>query len=303
MRSQRIALSIALACFAVAAGIAVGDILSAYGDDDGEKLALASFGFATFLAAAAFAGAVLSPGPVAARLGLGPGRLTRVEVALLAVGTLGLSHALDGVLTLSELKAHSILPEFEEGLRGMRGHSLLLAFLAFGFAAGISEELFCRGFVQRGLARRMSPRSAIVLAALLFGAMHVDPVHAGFATVLGLYLGAVAHLAASVRAAVFCHVANNLAAVAITAYQGPHSEPGGHGVVAGFLVAAGALGVVLRRSAATRPASAPANPDATAPQQHSRRSGYGSAVGSPEAGAQPPALGGGLQPGARSDDA
>jgi membrane protease YdiL (CAAX protease family) len=303
MRSQRIALSIALACFGLAAGLAVGDFLEGYGASEGEKLALASFGFATFLVAAAFAGAVLSPKPVGERLGLGPGRLTRVEVALLAVGTLALSHALDGVLAITELKAHSILPQFEEELRGLRGPGLALALLAFGGAAGISEEIFCRGFVQRGLALRLPPASAIVLASLVFGAMHVDPVHAGFATVLGLYLGAIAHLAASVRPSILCHIANNLAAVTFAAYQIPQDGLRGGGVVVGFLVAAGALGFVLRRRAADPSCAGVPRSGVTAAPQHSRPDGSLPMDGAPAPRAKRPAAGGELQPGARSDDA
>ncbi len=56
-------------------------------------------------------------------------------------------------------------------------------------------------------------------AACLFGAAHGDPVHAAAAAVLGLYLGTVALLAASTRAAVACHVVNNTVAVLASAWQ------------------------------------------------------------------------------------
>jgi membrane protease YdiL (CAAX protease family) len=58
----------------------------------------------------------------------------------------------------------------------------------------------------------------VVLATLCFGALHVDPVHAAFAAVLGLYLGILSHLAGSVLAAIAGHAVNNLCAVVMSAF-------------------------------------------------------------------------------------
>jgi hypothetical protein len=73
--------------------------------------------------------------------------------------------------------------------------------------------------VQRGLVPSLGGPAAVALAALFFGALHVDPVHAAFAAVLGLYLGLVSYVAGSVRPAIACHAVNNLCAVVASAFS------------------------------------------------------------------------------------
>jgi membrane protease YdiL (CAAX protease family) len=117
------------------------------------------------------------------------------------------------VIELAQLDDRGSLAELEAAMAGVRGRAFWLALLGLGLAPGVAEELLCRGLVQRGLAPSVGGVAAVALAALFFGAMHVDPVHAGFAAVLGLYLGFVSHLAGSVRPAIACHAVNNLCAV------------------------------------------------------------------------------------------
>ena len=269
MPPHRVALALALASAAIFAGFAVRDLGAPYAADEVEDLALGGLGFATFLGTLAFAGAALAPGRMGARLGLGPGRLSAWLVGLLALGTLGLSHAMDGILVLSGLKAHSVLPEFEAQLQGIRGRSLALACLSFGFAAGIAEELLCRGLFQRGLERRLGPAAAILLASLIFGALHVDPVHAAFATALGLYLGAIAYLAGSVRPAMVCHVLNNLTAVAAAAASGLRPPAGIPDILTGAVAATGCLGWAWIRTGSPRRRGQQVARSTTGPFRHS----------------------------------
>jgi hypothetical protein len=170
-------------------------------------------GFELFLAALALAVAARSPQGLKARLGLGPIRLPRSALALLVVGMLSLSYALDGVLTVFDLPHSDAIDQLEFSLSGARGRALSVAILSYALIPGIAEELLCRGLLQRGLQVRYGPGAAILGAALFFGALHVDPVYSLLAAVLGMYLGAVAYLAGSVRASILCHAVNNTAAV------------------------------------------------------------------------------------------
>jgi membrane protease YdiL (CAAX protease family) len=188
-------------------------------------------------------------------LGLDPGRLSWSQIGLLALGTLAASHALDGALDLTGLSEDSVLGHLSEVLEGAEGARLGLALLALGLLPGISEELLCRGLVQRGLARRFGPALAIPVAALVFGALHIEPIHGVFATLLGLYLGVVAHWAGSTRPAMFCHAANNLAAVLLGARVGDLPLPPWLSVVGGAALAAACL-LAVGRNAAVPPAGA-----------------------------------------------
>jgi membrane protease YdiL (CAAX protease family) len=210
------------ASLAVGALLAVRPLASSSGRF-GETL-----GFETFLAMLALAFAARSPRGIRERLALGPSELPRGALALLALGTLALSYSLDGIYRLIETPESGALFQFESELAGARGGTLAFALLSFALLPGIAEEILCRGLVQRGLQLRYGPIPAILLASLFFGALHVDPIHSVFAAILGLYLGAIAYLAGSVRASMGCHVVNNTAAVlgaAVTPGIGPMPTP------------------------------------------------------------------------------
>jgi hypothetical protein len=91
----------------------------------------------------------------------------------------------------------------------------------------------------------LGPRTAVLIAAAVFGALHADPVHSFAAFVLGLYLGAVVELTRSLRVSILCHITNNLVWV-LTAAYGVAMESAGPGAVVGLALCgafAGALGL------------------------------------------------------------
>ena len=158
-----------------------------------------SLGLEWFLAFLALSGAAFWDEPLKQRLGLGPGRLTLSSTAWLVAGGLALSFALDGLAWHSGLRPQSNLAKFDTLLADASQLGIFWALLGIGIAPGIGEELLCRGLLQRGIERRWGPGWAILLASLSFGALHGESVHAGFAALLGLYLGSIAVLAGSIR--------------------------------------------------------------------------------------------------------
>ncbi len=246
-----------LACLALAAGL--GSCAAAGLAERGGlvETALSTLGLEIFLALGAVALALPGPVPPSWRLGLGPGRLSRGQLLLLALGTLGLSHGLDALLDSTGLRDASALAGLDRALAGARGSELLLAQLCLALAPAFGEELLCRGLVQRGLELRIGAAAALPLSAVLFGAMHLEPIHGGVAMLLGLYLGMVAWLAGSIRASIFCHLVNNLVAVAATSWPGARGEPGwtlGAGPALALLV----LGLVWWRAGSPPPLVEPA---------------------------------------------
>jgi len=207
VQTRRNALVCLFACFAVGALIATPDSA-----DAAESFA-DELGFGVFLAMLALALAARSPLGLSARLGLGPSRFSWGVLALVVLGTLSLSFALDGVYRIFASQENSIVSRFEAELAGIRGRALAFALLSFALAPGVAEELLCRGLLQRGLQARYGAVTAILLASLFFGALHLDPIYSLLAAVLGLYLGSIAYLAGSVRPSIACHVVNNAVAV------------------------------------------------------------------------------------------
>ena len=252
MDRRRGARALGLLLLGAISGFATCRVVPPLGGSLAEHFAIDSLGLEIFLAGVALAGAALSRAPLRRRLDLGPSRIPARLLATLVVGTVAVSHGLDGVIELLELREKSSLASFDVTLAGARGSALVLALVGIGLAPAIAEELLCRGLVQRGLLARFRPVVAIPLAAAFFGALHIDPVHAVFASLLGLYLGLAAYLAGSTRAAIACHAVNNLLAVAVAA-RWPRlelSDP--TSTTAGFVLAAACLWAVDRRATAAR---------------------------------------------------
>lgn len=258
---------IALCALGAVLGLETCNRASPAAAGDAAALGVASLGLELFLACVAIGGALALRGPMRARLGLGPGRLPARGLALLVVGTLALSQALDGVLELTGLRGRSALAELELALAGASGTGLALALVGVGLAPGVGEELLCRGLLQRGLQTRLGAAPAILIAALVFGALHLEPVHAVFATFLGLWLGAVALLAGSVRAPILCHAVNNLVAVGLAARLPELIRPGVGSIAGGLALAAACL--LAARSSAPAPPGPPAPPQALQPTPQS----------------------------------
>lgn len=180
----------------------------------GLQLAAQAAGTSALLTLVAVFWAALGTRPVVERLGLGRARASAGLVLLLALGLLGLSHALDQLIHRFDLRDASHLARLDAAIGGEPQSSWTWMLLGLGLAPGFGEEIFFRGCVQRGLHRRLRRGGAVAVTAVLFGAFHGDWVHAGGAFVLGLYLGAIAEIGGGTRPAIACHVLNNLAAVA-----------------------------------------------------------------------------------------
>ena len=232
----------------VAAASALGNA-AALADEPVLDVAFAALAVEGVLLGLAVGIALLLPGSPRARLGLVAPRLGARDVALLAFGTLALSHALDSGLVWSGRYDESELSNFARSMQGARGVPLLVAALAVAGVAPLAEELLCRGLVQRSLAARIGPLPALVIAAAVFGLLHVEPIHAGLAMGLGLYLGVGGWLAGSVWVPIGCHVLNNAVALAMSVHSGPTATGTLLDVGMGLALAAAALLVVLRSDA------------------------------------------------------
>ena len=191
----------------------------------------------------ALCGAVLSrPRSLRNRLGLGRGALPVSTSVVLLVGFIVLSNGLHQWLLSLDLRSTGSLAEIDAVVRESRAQapSFLLAVLALGIAPGFGEEIFFRGFIQRGLARRLGALWGVLLAAAVFGLAHFDPIHSSLAFVLGVYLGVVTQLTGSIRTAILCHAVNNTLGVLAPALAPSFLASGGTRAIPMLLALAGA---------------------------------------------------------------
>ncbi|HEY8504154.1 MAG TPA: CPBP family intramembrane glutamic endopeptidase [Gemmataceae bacterium] len=93
---------------------------------------------------------------------------------------------------------------------------LWAAVLAIGVCPGVGEELWCRGFLGRGLVARYGVWVGVAAASFLFGALHVLPGQAAVAMCLGVLLHFTYLMTRSLWVPILIHFANNSLAVLLT---------------------------------------------------------------------------------------
>lgn len=100
--------------------------------------------------------------------------------------------------------------ELVDLLRGLQGWGPTLAmFLVVAGLAPCFEELLFRGFLLPVLARRMPMAGAVLASALLFGAIHLQPLGLPTLSMLGVVLGLAARRTGSLWTPVLVHACWN----------------------------------------------------------------------------------------------
>lgn len=98
----------------------------------------------------------------------------------------------------------------EDALKGLTTGSFWVNFLCVSIFAPFFEEWLCRGMVERGLlGRGFKPVWAIVLSALFFAVIHLNPWQAIPAFLLGCLFGYVYYKTGSLKLTMLMHFANN----------------------------------------------------------------------------------------------
>ena len=133
-------------------------------------------------------------------------------VLLASLGTLALGVVCDPI--------GSLLPEmpdfWKNALKNLTTGNFWLNFLSVSIFAPFFEEWLCRGMILRGLlGRGTKPVWAIVLSAVFFAVIHVNPWQALPAFILGLFFGYVYYRTGSLKLTMLMHFVNNTVALTI----------------------------------------------------------------------------------------
>ena len=103
-------------------------------------------------------------------------------------------------------------------------HTFLGA-LTISVLAPLLEEVLFRGAIQGYVMRRVKyPWVAIVVAALVFGVIHLNPVQIAYATLLGVVFGWLYYRTGSLLSVVVGHVLNNTLATIMMLTMGNTDE-------------------------------------------------------------------------------
>ena len=101
-------------------------------------------------------------------------------------------------------------------LEQMTGGPFWSSFLLTAIFAPIFEEWLCRGMVLRGLLTRLKPGWAIVVSALFFALIHMNPWQALNAFIIGVVMGYVYYKTGNLWLTMLIHFLNNGTAVILS---------------------------------------------------------------------------------------
>lgn len=121
-----------------------------------------------------------------------------------------------------------MLPEMPQNLKDTMENlidgPLWVAVLSTCVLAPFFEEWLCRGTVLRGLLAKMKPVYAILLSALFFSLIHLNPWQGIPAFVLGCLFGWVYYRTGSLKLTMLMHCVNNSVSVLVSRIFGSEIE-------------------------------------------------------------------------------
>lgn len=89
----------------------------------------------------------------------------------------------------------------------------IFTIITIAIAAPILEEIFVRGIVLKGLLKNYSPYKSILISAILFSALHLNPWQAIPAFLGGLFIGWVYYKTRSIIPGIIIHATINIIAL------------------------------------------------------------------------------------------
>jgi membrane protease YdiL (CAAX protease family) len=103
---------------------------------------------------------------------------------------------------------------------------LILSIVLIIIIPGFMEELLCRGVILDGLRENYSPVKAIVVSALLFGLVHLNPWQFVGAFLIGLFSAWICLNTNSIWPSIYIHLFNNLLSLITSRYPRLLPMPG-----------------------------------------------------------------------------
>ena len=108
---------------------------------------------------------------------------------------------------------------FVEALASITGGPFWSSFLVTAIFAPFFEEWLCRGMILRGLLTKIKPAWAIVISALFFALIHMNPWQSLNAFIIGVVMGIVYYRTGNLFLTMLIHFVNNGFAVIMTQFS------------------------------------------------------------------------------------
>ena len=135
------------------------------------------------------------------------------DVILISLGMLGLTTALSVVINILGLDQTGSLAEFHRMFQAWSFEEKMAMLPVLALCPGIAEEVFFRGYALTKIELAQGFKSAAIVTAVLFGLIHLDPIHSIAAALMGIYLAYAIRLSGSLWTTIIAHTVNNAMAV------------------------------------------------------------------------------------------
>ncbi len=132
--------------------------------------------------------------------------------------------ALTGIVACDLLEEQLDLPNIlEDTFTGMSSVSIGMAFIAI--VGPVFEEFIFREGVEGNMLRGgCKPWTAIIVSAVVFGIIHMNPAQIPFAFLVGLLLGVIYYKTGNIVLTTIIHIINNSVAVTLMAIYGDEAD-------------------------------------------------------------------------------
>lgn len=171
-----------------------------------------------------------------------------LDVVVVSAGMLAWSTALGALVALTDLAQGGMIEILRDAFLRLPFEQRLALLPASALLPGLGEELFFRGLLLGTGEALVGRRAGIVVSALLFGLVHLDPVHSSVALLMGLYLGFARGACASIVPMIAAHVVNNTVATLWPDLGGSSEAVQWALLAGGTLVGLATIGYLIRRS-------------------------------------------------------
>ena len=105
---------------------------------------------------------------------------------------------------------------FDDAMSQIMDAPIWITLISVSIFAPLFEEWLCRGIVLRGLLQKTSPTAAILVSAVFFAVLHMNPWQALAAFILGTLFGYVYYKTGSLKLTMLMHCVNNTMAVVLS---------------------------------------------------------------------------------------
>ena len=137
-------------------------------------------------------------------------RLQRISggvVIFSLLAGMGFYFLLSGIMFFTQLPQY--FPEHQELLEPMFHQHVLVSVLGLGVMASLVEEIGFRGLIFNRMRQELPVAVALIIQAVIFGAIHMNVLQSSYAFILGILLGLIFIWTSSLWAPILLHLSFN----------------------------------------------------------------------------------------------